>query len=557
MNKQSRKNSLILILFAVLFTLIILYVDVQSYHLPVFIGTTDSETVWLFSEKGKEGRPADFSASYRFEPGKTYLLSTVLTYDGKNDDYPCVFVTTGNFEVNAYLGQELVSHYTKKDRGFPKLQSVGSCCFSIPLEHDCTGREIRIEISSPFTDYAVNRKLPLIRIGDYSSILHRMFYQNLPGMLVSLAIIFNVIILVVLSNLHDRKSWSYIYFALFSVLLVLFRGTQDLFVVYLLGSPYMVVFWEHISITACLIPLLLSYRNKFYPFYKKTFNWLTVIATVNLALQFLLNSLGIMDLVLTARITHVLLVINAVAIYILGILIKKKTGIRHIFSTVLPILIGCIMDVISFYLHHFLPGEAGFFSLGNFTGLGLLISLMLMILETRRERISNYRKIERNRLLEKMAYTDALTGILNRAAFDKDLKIMSDSKDLEQQSVLCVSADINGLKKVNDTVGHHAGDELICRAATLLNEHFRDYGNVYRIGGDEFFAFLYGVSEEKWNDIMERMKQSLQEENRDYDNALSVAIGAIRLNSPDIGQTIQSADRIMYEDKQKYHAAQN
>ncbi len=60
--------------------------------------------------------------------------------------------------------------------------------------------------------------------------------------------------------------------------------------------------------------------------------------------------------------------------------------------------------------------------------------------------------------------------------------------------------DINGLKCINDSLGHAAGDELICAAADCMKECFQNYGNVYRIGGDEFVIIMTEKTEELQKD---------------------------------------------------------
>lgn len=553
MSKKTIRNVSILGVFCVLLLLLIVLMDVNSYRPAAFNGNTGySGNAWFFGEKGGVAKPARLSESYDFEPGKTYVLSTVLNYNGEQDSYPCAFITTGNFEVETYLDHQLVAHYTKEDRGYRTVQSVGTCSFSVPLGNNCKNRELSIELRSPFTSYTTSRNLPVICIGDYSTILRNLFHKNLPNMIISCAILFNVIVLVLLSNLRDKKQWSYVYFSIFSIFVVIFRITQNLFDIYMLGNPYAIVFWEHMAVAASPIPLLLSYRYKFSPLCEKAFNWMIILSVANIGLQLTLHNLGIVDLVPMMQVTHILLIIFSIGLYFIGVYVKRKTGVKHLFTTIIPIIAGAFMDITSFYIHHLFHGKGGFFSLGNYVGIGLLISLILMIIETRNERINSYKKIEKSRLLEKMAYCDALTGLNNRASFDMELNMIH-SHTIDPSSILCVSADINGLKTVNDSIGHHAGDQLICRTAGLLNKCFSRYGKVFRIGGDEFFAFLYDVNEEQWKQIKEDLTKELELDNANYGVPLSIAIGSTFLGSENIYKAIQYADHFMYQDKQQYH----
>lgn len=79
--------------------------------------------------------------------------------------------------------------------------------------------------------------------------------------------------------------------------------------------------------------------------------------------------------------------------------------------------------------------------------------------------------------------TDALTGLLSRHAYSQ--AINNYEKGMPDDLV-AFSIDVNGLKNTNDTLGHEAGDELICAAANIVKQVYDKYGDCYRTGGDEF-----------------------------------------------------------------------
>ncbi|MEM5767254.1 MAG: GGDEF domain-containing protein, partial [Bacillota bacterium] len=82
-----------------------------------------------------------------------------------------------------------------------------------------------------------------------------------------------------------------------------------------------------------------------------------------------------------------------------------------------------------------------------------------------------------------MSYHDALTGLYNRAYFEKQLRTLAENKQLSVGMMMC---DVNELKYVNDTIGHHAGDLLIVAAARAIKQAIGVNATVARIGGDEF-----------------------------------------------------------------------
>ncbi|WP_117235402.1 GGDEF domain-containing protein [Vibrio maerlii] len=88
--------------------------------------------------------------------------------------------------------------------------------------------------------------------------------------------------------------------------------------------------------------------------------------------------------------------------------------------------------------------------------------------------------------LESLARTDKLTGCLNRKAYDEDMQYLRSLYRSEGQRVVLVVIDVNGLKQVNDQLGHHAGDCLIMACRDVLLSVLSESANLYRVGGDEF-----------------------------------------------------------------------
>ncbi len=158
-----------------------------------------------------------------------------------------------------------------------------------------------------------------------------------------------------------------------------------------------------------------------------------------------------------------------------------------------------------------------------------------------------------NTILLKVSNTDSLTGGLNRRAYEEALSNLSQSGP--DENFIYVSADLNGLKHVNDTLGHLAGDELINGAMECLEKIFGPFGNIYRIGGDEFAALI--KADEK---TLETLMQKIEDETsrwqgREVKN-LSLSIGqASHHEFPDATMTmlIKSADERMYDAKREYY----
>ena len=98
----------------------------------------------------------------------------------------------------------------------------------------------------------------------------------------------------------------------------------------------------------------------------------------------------------------------------------------------------------------------------------------------------------KNALLEKQAMSDLLTGLGNRAAYESAMKRRASSLARGAEGFSVVFIDINGLKTINDTLGHKDGDKLIMSAAGAIKNAIRGSDEAFRIGGDEFVVLLDG-----------------------------------------------------------------
>ncbi len=153
---------------------------------------------------------------------------------------------------------------------------------------------------------------------------------------------------------------------------------------------------------------------------------------------------------------------------------------------------------------------------------------------------------------------DQMSGTLNRyTGLSRIQKVFKDSENLREMSICFV--DINGLKQVNDQLGHDYGDELIKTAAQAIKDSIRRGDFVIRMGGDEFLLVLPGVPAEQaeliWLRIKEYMKRINQTEKRPYIVSASHGITVIKsIEQDQIEDHISKADSIMYEEKRRIKA---
>ena len=157
----------------------------------------------------------------------------------------------------------------------------------------------------------------------------------------------------------------------------------------------------------------------------------------------------------------------------------------------------------------------------------------------------------RNRIesmLRTAAENDALTGLPNRYCMEQYLLNKIGAAD----SCAAVLFDVDFLKETNDSLGHLAGDKLLCQAAECIKECFciKGVNNCYRVGGDEFVALFFGNSEEDIIKRIEKFKAVKKREN------ISVSVGYAfteNVDSNSIINLMEEADKNMYENKKQTH----
>ncbi|WP_158542498.1 GGDEF domain-containing protein [Lujinxingia litoralis] len=150
---------------------------------------------------------------------------------------------------------------------------------------------------------------------------------------------------------------------------------------------------------------------------------------------------------------------------------------------------------------------------------------------------------------ERLARTDGLTGLRNRAAFDADIAALI--ADERPRDLLVVFCDVDGLKRINDDLGHRRGDELLEGFARELRRGFREVDHIYRIGGDEFVLLLFVASApdpQGW--LQERLASALQNLRAAGFASADVSVGVAHLHEVDGNP----ADALALADSRMYHA---
>lgn len=156
--------------------------------------------------------------------------------------------------------------------------------------------------------------------------------------------------------------------------------------------------------------------------------------------------------------------------------------------------------------------------------------------------------------LQSLSVIDELTGLYNRRGFlaVADQHLAAIRRDDKRPVILY--GDLDGLKRINDSLGHHEGDRALAKAAEIFKDAFRSSDILARIGGDEFVVLAALDDEETAETLAARLRERFRAANsainRAYD--LSISVGVAHIESGEtrpMNELMARADRLMYEDK--------
>jgi len=176
---------------------------------------------------------------------------------------------------------------------------------------------------------------------------------------------------------------------------------------------------------------------------------------------------------------------------------------------------------------------------------GMALAAIIFIYKSIGNLIEKQSEVNEAKLLKKLAYIDVITLMLNRNAYERFLE----EKGNCFESIGVILADINGLKIINDTFGHRAGDILLQKKSKDLKDLLPECSELYRVGGDEFVGLIPRLQKDDFLTFVETIKKHYSPTKNDY----GMAIGACfyeKSKYDTIAKAIEEADRNMYINKE-------
>ncbi len=267
---------------------------------------------------------------------------------------------------------------------------------------------------------------------------------------------------------------------------------------------------------------------------------------------FILEYTQLVNVVHLYSVFHLVLIVST-SLVIYGTTKRKEERTREYRiqnAGIFIVIIGTTYEITRYYLKNVLAFNSRFLFRSQLPFIPICFPL-IMLYAYLTYLNDHFMEIANEQALEKIAYTDVLTGLHNRAWCNREFERLAHKKGVTYS---IISFDVNGLKRVNDSMGHAAGDSLIRDCAKILTSCFEDIGHVVRMGGDEFLVLFVGTRKRyilRNLKKMERLEASYGMR-RDYQIKISYGISS---SDEERGMTpemvYQQADSRMYQMKKE------
>ena len=157
---------------------------------------------------------------------------------------------------------------------------------------------------------------------------------------------------------------------------------------------------------------------------------------------------------------------------------------------------------------------------------------------------------------QNLSFLDELTGLFNRRGFLGHARPQLDAAARLRRPMLLIFVDLDGLKPINDRLGHAAGDQALVDTAAVLKSTFRERDIIARLGGDEFVVLVTDASLVNPDGLLGRLDQRIQAMNerpsRPFVLAFSTGVARFDPGTPEtLEELLSQADRRMYREKQR------
>lgn len=506
--------------------------DSNPYSIEEFTLNDTMDIKLPYSVKGVRGRSMLVSTKLPNVIGNNYAISFRSLYSANE-----VFVD----------GELIGSYATKLPLSFGRM--TGNIRVIVPVEPSMAGKNLDIVIT-PY--YDVNMDLSEIMVGEIDEIHASILSDNMVRLIVCLILLTILVIGIAIfayqvltrQKMGIKMLRSFVLFDLFVILWLI--CSSDLPQFFTNGNEAISLI-SFLSLSIMCIPYM-SFCEIVIPKGQKIFLILKSIGWLIPIINIFGFAFDLYDPMEVLLLTHIFIVCSiSSSLYIAIKTFKEGVYSKFLVAGIIEVVFSAGVGLICWYMAPSKGYDGVAFGIGFvlfiLTMMGMILYMQAGVIEEKKY-MDSYKR---------MAYTDSLTGLRNRSAFEEKFADMY-KQELNNAYVSLIMFDLNNLKHTNDNYGHQAGDELIVGMGHCLAKCFGSYGDCFRLGGDEYAVVLIDHKGEV-PQLLEEFKYTLLEYNKEHEHKLSSAIGYAELEWK-AGETFfrdiyKIADKEMYIDKQR------
>lgn len=512
---------------------------------------------WTLIYNGQWRGNIDFD-NYRFKitnRGDRLVLSNTLPQNLPDDVAMRLHII--HCATKVYVDKELIYEFGTAPEERGRFIGYGTRFISLPT--GSSGKKMMIEMTVTENNAFSSFSAPELY---YRDSIFQSFYQKLAvplGVSITLVIVGLCITIVTFLLFFKSVSMEKLFcIGVFSITIgcwsICSYNLDYLFTTSLLVKSYL----EYFSLYILLLPLLLYFREDVV---QRNRIWEKIVFSILICVNVLLlivasvgqalNKIHLPEFVPTAQILMGLTALFLGYIIVCDMLDRRSHKV--LVTGLVILLVLAVRDLVAFNVVKYFASTGSESDYESYVAIGALFFVVALLVDfinqMRKQSYINARK----QFLEQIAYTDVLTNLYTRRKWE-ELLVQLDEKNA---MYTIFQFDLNGLKYVNDTFGHEAGDKLIMRFSEILKSVFDSGELICRMGGDEFAVAVSEILDynpaEKISRLDELVRQSNEEEKT---TQISVSTGyarSVEYDSPVAAEVYKEADRRMYEAKEKYY----
>lgn len=406
---------------------------------------------------------------------------------------------------------------------------------------------LMIMITSPYEGYSED--IPTFYTGSILTITAKIINDNIISFLLCF-VIFSIGVCMVIYwiyiRLHTPIKPNLLLLGTFGILLSIWSINESHFTTLLVKNNIACSYLAFILLMLLPLPFAMFVRS-YYEDDNKIWDIFFITDVIQIFTCLVLQAFKIVDLRHTLWTTHVMLGFVAVLVLTSSVkLLKKNNNSSNVKANLFCITICIITLMADLVAYYYGAGDSSVFE-----RIGFLFYIIIIGFSSMKESASLMKLGQKANTYQSLAFTDQMTNMSNRTAYDRDFKVLS----VSPYDVAIINLDLNNLKQINDTLGHSFGDTYITGAAKIISNTFANVGKCYRVGGDEFVVIIEQASHFDFQYYFNLMEWSIDSFNANQnDFHMQIAHGYAVYDSnvdKNLDATQCRADKNMYNKKKE------